>query len=69
MNIPGFTGEASLNIPNKIRHDKSTKSVNAPLANYVVPAYSKGCDRLLKICVSQLDPRHAACDYWLLNCF
>jgi hypothetical protein len=69
MNIPGFTGEASLNIPNKIRHDKSTKSVNAPLANYVVPAYSKRCNLLLKVCVNQPDPRHAACDYWLLNCF
>jgi|HubBroStandDraft_5_1064220.scaffolds.fasta_scaffold188895_2 hypothetical protein len=69
MNLPGFTGEASLNIPIKIRHAKSTESVNVPLANYVVPAYSTACNRLLKICVNQLDPRHVACDHWLLNCF
>ncbi len=69
MNIPGFTGEISLNIRSNIRYCEAIKSVDGRIADYVVPAFSEGeCRRLLKYCISQPDPRDYTCDTWLLFC-
>jgi hypothetical protein len=65
MNMPGFTAEISLNI----RHCEAIKSVDGRIADYVIPAQSAGdCRRMLEECISQPDPRHPACDFWLILC-
>jgi hypothetical protein len=68
MNTPGFTAEISL-IRSNIRHSEAIKSVDGRIAHSVVPAESAAhCRHLLEMCVSQPDPQHPACNFWLMLC-
>jgi hypothetical protein len=69
MNTPGFTAEVSLNVRSNISHREAINSVDGPIADYVVPASRAGaCRRMLKECLSQPNPRHPACDFWIILC-